>query len=130
MEIDVQVGDLAQRALADAFDQLIRIGTAGANHCHRYSHLPYQPAERLDSQLARQLIANAHEALRYAECQMQYLDRRNPSGLDAAHEDDGLPVPNVAASETRAVGTLVEPMGGYVSPIEPFHIRFADGGAP
>lgn len=89
MGIDVHVGDLAQRALADAFDQLIRIGTAGANSCFRYAHLPYQPAERLDSQTARDLIASAHEALHYAEQQLQYLDRRDPPGSSAPHGTDG-----------------------------------------
>lgn len=85
---DISVGDLAQRALGDAFDQLVRVGSSGSARCHRYSQIPYTEAERLSAATARALLASAHNALRYAEQQLQYLDMRPDARSSAAGGDD------------------------------------------
>lgn len=85
---DVHVSDIAQRALGDAFDQLIRIGSAGSSQCHRYSQVPYEPAERMDPQTAARLLTSAREALRYAEAQLQYLTIPAPPRKTCCADED------------------------------------------
>lgn len=87
MEQLIQVGDLAQRALADAFDQLAQVGNAGSAACHRYVAMPFPPSKRVKAQTARALLASAHAAVRYAEQQLQYLDVRSPECSDSAADD-------------------------------------------
>lgn len=85
---DVRTSDLAQRALADAFGQLARVGEAGAQCCmrHGYVTLPYPRSERVGRDVVLQYLTAAEGTMSYARMLLGHLpDRGEPLTPEELH---------------------------------------------